>query len=198
MNAVITWFSKGVEPDTAILLQGLRRADPSVIDGLIELFQHRLLRYLLSLTGNRATAEDLFQETWLRVLERGNQYNPQWKFEVWLFSIARNLAIDQARRKKENSLDQLLTPGAGVPFEPAGNTPSPYEDTWHSERGRRMAEAVSRIPAAYREVITLRFQEDLSLDDIARILKANLSTVKSRLYRGLETLRSVIGEQEWT
>ena len=198
MDTVITWFAKGMEPHTANLLQGLRRADPSVIDGLIELFQHRLLRYLLSLTGNRTTAEDLFQETWLRVLERGHQYNPQWKFEVWLFSIARNLAIDQARRRKENSLDQLLAPDAGTPFEPAGNALSPYENVWLGERGRRMAEVIGRIPAGYREVITLRFQEDLSLEDIARILKANLSTVKSRLYRGLETLRSVIEEQEWT
>ena len=57
---------------------------------------------------NRATAEDVFQETWLHVLERGHQYRAQWKFEVWLFSIARHLVIDLARRKKSQSLNELM------------------------------------------------------------------------------------------
>ena len=60
-----------MEQDRRKLEAALRAGDPDVLDGLIEKHQHRLFRYLLSLTGNRPTAEDLFQETWLRVLERG-------------------------------------------------------------------------------------------------------------------------------
>src|SRR5262249_25598201 len=144
------------------------------------------------LTGNRATAEDLFQETWLHVLERGHQYRIQWKFEVWLFSIARHLVIDFARRKKGVSLDELMDPAEGIGFEPAAVEQSPFERVLTGEEGARLARALARIPRVYREVLTLRFQEELALEEMAAIIKAPLSTVKSRLYRGLDTLRQAI------
>ncbi len=185
-----------MEQDKTTLVQGLRGGDPNVVDGLIEVYQHRLLRYLMSLTGNRATAEDLFQETWLRVLERGNQYNANWNFDVWLFSIARHLAIDLARRKKDRSLDELLNPEDGPGFQPAANDPSPFDEMSSSERGRHMSRILAGIPAVYREVITLRFHEDLALDEVAAVIKAPLSTAKSRLYRGLESIRRIMEEQK--
>ena len=70
------------------MARGLRRRDPDLLDALIEQYQHRLLRYLMHLTGNRATAEDLFQETWLRVLEKGHLYDGRNRFVTWLMSIA--------------------------------------------------------------------------------------------------------------
>src|SRR5215471_1717260 len=116
MDAVIYRVGALMDQDREKLALGLRRGDPDVLDALLEEYQHRLFRYLLSITGNRAMAEDLFQETWLRVLERGSQFRPQWKFEVWLFSIARHLAIDLARRKRGTSLDALMDTEEGVPF----------------------------------------------------------------------------------
>jgi RNA polymerase sigma-70 factor (ECF subfamily) len=181
-----------MEEDRSKLAEGLRSGDPEVLDGLIERYQHRLLRYLISLTANRATAEDIFQETWLHVLERGHQYRAQWKFEVWLFSIARHLVIDLARRRKSDSLDQLMDPEAGTGFEPAGGDPSPLQNLLAGEEGSRVARVLSRIPAVYREALTLRFHEDLGLEEMATIIKIPLSTVKSRLYRGLDALRQQI------
>jgi RNA polymerase sigma-70 factor (ECF subfamily) len=189
MEAIIAWYRKSMEHDRAKLAQGLRGGDPGVVDGLIEQYQHRLLRYLLSLTGNRATADDIFQETWLHVLERGHQYRAQWKFEVWLFSIARHLVIDFMRRKKTHSLDELMNPEEGSGFEPPALDASPFESLSVGEEAMRMARALSRVPAAYREALTLRFREDLSLEEMAGIINVPLSTVKSRLYRGLESLR---------
>jgi RNA polymerase sigma-70 factor, ECF subfamily len=178
-----------MKQDRARLAQGLRGGDPNVLDELIELYQHRLFRYLLSVTGNRATAEDIFQETWLRVLQRGHQYRAQWKFEVWLFSIARHLVIDLFRRKRSDSLDALMNPEEGEPLQPASAAPSPLEEVQTVEAAARMTQVLDRIPPAYREVLTLRFQEDLGLDEMASVIAAPLSTVKSRLYRGLEALR---------
>jgi len=137
-------------------------------------------------------AQDLFQETWLHVLERGTQYRSQWKFEVWLFSIARHLVIDEARRKKATSLQDLVDPEAGVGFDPAAGGPSPFDETAASEEGRRVARVLTGIPALYREVLTLRFQDELGLEEIASIVKVPLSTVKSRLYRGLDALRRLM------
>jgi RNA polymerase sigma-70 factor (ECF subfamily) len=175
------------------LVAGLRSGDPDVLDDLIDRYQHRLFRYLLAITRQRATAEDLFQETWVRVLERGHQYRAQWKFETWLFSIARHLAIDLARRKKFDSLDQLMDPEEGRGFEPADSNPSALFQVVAGEDSERLARGLARLAPVHREVLLLRFQEELSLDEIAAVIGAPLSTTKSRLYRGLEALRRSIG-----
>jgi RNA polymerase sigma-70 factor (ECF subfamily) len=192
MDAVISWIQNPMEDDRTRLAEALRAGDPDVIDELIEKYQHRLFRYLVSLTGNRATAEDMFQETWLHVLERGHQYRAQWKFEVWLFSIARHLVIDFSRRKKLDSLDELMAPEEGSRFEPSTGDPSALEQVLAGEHRGRVNRLLDRIPAAYREALTLRFQEELALEEMAAIVKVPLATVKSRLYRGLETLRREI------
>jgi RNA polymerase sigma-70 factor (ECF subfamily) len=192
MDAVIFWLESPMQHDTARLVHGLHSGDPEVLDSLIELYQHRLFRYLLSITGSRPMAQDLFQETWLRVLERGRQYRRQWKFELWLFSIARHLVIDEARRKKGTSLQELMDPEAGTGFQPVADGPSPFEEMSAGEEGQRVSRFLSRIPAAYREVLALRFQDELALDEIATVIQAPLSTVKSRLYRGLEALRRLM------
>jgi len=173
-------------------MQGLQSRNPEVLENLIETYQHRLIRYLLSLTGSRSLADDLFQETWLRVLERGHQYRGEWKFEVWLFSIARHLVIDEARRKKGVSLDEPGDDDAGARFQPASGSPSPLEEVVAGQEGERIAQQLSRLPAVYREVLVLRFREDLALEEIASIVKVPLSTVKSRLYRAVETLRRMM------
>jgi RNA polymerase sigma-70 factor, ECF subfamily len=98
-------FSNSMERDTEALARGLRRRDPDLLDRLIEQYHYRLFRYLLYLTGSRETAEDFFQETWVRVIDRGHQYKAKFKFETWLFTIARNLVIDFHRRKTAESLD---------------------------------------------------------------------------------------------
>ncbi len=183
-----------IEPESLELARGLKRRDPDLLDRLIEQYQFRLFRYLWHLTGDRQTAEDLFQETWVRVLERGHQYDGRNRFEAWLFSIARHLVIDRARLKKSSSLDALTDPnepGGGVQFED-GSLPSPFEELSGKEEASRLSAAMQRIPATYREVLVLRFQEDLKLEEIGAVANIPLSTVKSRLYRGLSELRNLL------
>jgi len=192
VDAVISGFGNPMEQDRQKLAERLRNGDPETLDGLIEVYQHRLFRYLMSLTGNRPLSEDLFQETWIRVLERGHQYRPDWKFEIWLFSIARHLAIDFSRQKKGASLDELMDPEEGTGFEPPADEPTPFDRTLAEEEATRMTRLLDQIPAVYREVLTLRFREDLALDEIAAVIRAPLPTAKSRLYRGLEGLRKLI------
>ena len=181
--------------DTQSLAAGLRRRDPDLLDRLIEQYQHRLYRYLLFLTGNRALAEDLFQETWIRVLERGHQYNAKSKFESWLFAIARNLVIDVSRRKKIASLEELGDSESNQPFElPDEHSISPLQLLVSRESKQTVQLSLLKIPANYREVLLLRFQEELSLEEISAVLATPISTVKSRLYRGLTVLKSALPE----
>src|SRR3974390_2591130 len=113
--------------EEAQIASGLRRRDPDVLDALIEQYQHRLLRYLAHMTGNRATAEDLFQETWVRVLEKGHQYDGKSKFSTWLMTIAHNVAIAHLRRRTNASLDEMRDPEDGAPFEPVAGGLAPFE-----------------------------------------------------------------------
>ncbi|MGH9574337.1 MAG: RNA polymerase sigma factor [Candidatus Acidiferrales bacterium] len=192
------YFSKmAIDDDLRSVAAGLRRRDPDVIDRLIDQYQHRLFRYLVYLTANRERAEDFFQETWIRVLERGHQYDGRSRFDAWLFSIARHLVIDWQRQKKAQSLDSLVGSESNTPLELTDNeNPSPLCLVLSHEESIAVQASLDRVPAIHREVLLLRFQEDMPLSDIASVIGVPLATVKSRLYRGLENLRSLLTERQ--
>jgi len=190
MNALAYCFVNVMESEASAIARGLRRRDPDLLDRLIEQYQHRLLRYLIYLSGNRELAEDLFQETWIRVLERGHQYDGKHEFSTWLYAVARNLTIDYLRKKSPVSLDGLMEDEEHAPLEPADTRPMAWEVLLQHEQAARVSVALVSIPAEYRETVMLRFQEGLALDEIAMVTGAPLGTVKSRLYRGLNMLMS--------
>ena len=194
MNAAALYFVNGMESETSAIARGLRRRDPDLLDRLIEQYQHRLLRYLTYLTGQRELAEDLFQETWIRVLERGHLYDGKHEFSTWLFSVARHLTIDSMRRKNPVSLDGLLDnhDDDRAPLDPPDHRPSALEITEQHEHADRISAALVCIPAEYREAVVLRFQEGLTLDEIATVTGSPLGTIKSRLYRGLNLLMPLL------
>src|SRR5262249_43977210 len=133
------------------------------------------------LTRIRETAEDLFQETWVRVLDRGHLYDGKSRFDTWLFAVARHLVIDLHRRKQPEPLIDLA--------EPALDAPSPLDLYADQQRAATVHAAIDGLAAIHREVLLLRFQEDLSLEEIASLTGVPLATVKSRLYRAIEMLR---------
>ncbi|HEY1209725.1 MAG TPA: sigma-70 family RNA polymerase sigma factor [Terracidiphilus sp.] len=182
-----------VRQESLAVSAGLKRQEAGLLDELIVRYQHRLMRYLLYLTGNREQAEDLFQEVWMRVLVRGAQFNGKARFDTWLFTIARNLAIDQKRKRTMASLDELIDGGSEddrpMAYEVAGGEPTPFDRFANLEDRERLAAALLGLDAIYREVLVLRFHEELSLEEISKVTKAPLSTVKSRLYRGLVAIK---------
>ena len=192
MNAAAHYFVNLMESEASVIARGLRRHDPDLLDRLIEQYQHRLLRYLVYLSGNRELAEDLFQETWIRVLERGHQYDGKHEFSTWLYAVARNLTIDYLRKKSPLSLDGLMEDEEHAPLEPADPRPMAWELMQQDEQAERISEALLRIPAEYRETVMLRFQEELALDEISTVTRCPLGTVKSRLYRGLNMLMALL------
>lgn len=173
------------------IAQGLRLRDVTLIHQLVERHQLRLVRYLIYFTGRREHVEDLVQETWLRVLEHGNRYDGRSRFESWLFAIARHLAIDHFRRRRDLSLDTGSSPDkAPLSEPPIKNEPSPFEIAARTEDALRLSVSLNLLDPIYREALLLRFEEDLSLHEIADIVEAPVTTVSSRIYRGLEMLRS--------
>ncbi len=182
-----------VRQESLAISAGLKRQDAGLLDELITRYQHRLMRYLLYLTGNREMAEDLFQEVWMRVLVRGAQFNGKARFDTWLFTIARNMVIDLKRKRTMSSLDELFEGGGDddrpMGFEIADDEPSPFDRFANLEDRERIVAGLLKLETIYREVLVLRFHEELSLEEIAKVTKAPLSTVKSRLYRGLATIK---------
>lgn len=175
---------------------GLKHQEPGLLNELIVRYQHRLLRYLMFLTSNRELSEDLFQEVWMRVLVRGAQFNGKSRFDTWLFTIARNLVIDYRRKRTLASLDELVEGASeddrAMSFEIADGQPTPFDHLSSVEDRARVAEALLTLDTVYREVLVLRFHEDMSLQEIATVTRAPLSTVKSRLYRGLSAIKPVL------
>jgi len=195
MNATAYWFVNTMESEASVIARGLRRRDPDLLDRLIEQYQHRLLRYLIYLAGNRELAEDLFQETWIRVLERGHQYDGRHAFSTWLYAVARNLTLDYLRRKSPLSLDDLMDDEDHAPIELADTRPAAWEVVEQHQQAERINAALLSIPSEYRETVVLRFQEGMALNEISAVTGAPVGTVKSRLYRGLNLL---MGELEGT
>lgn len=184
---------EAVRQENLAIAAGLKHQEAGLLDELIVRYQHRLLRYLLFLTSSRELAEDLFQEVWMRVLVRGGQFNGKSRFDTWLFTIARNLVIDYRRKRTVSSLDELFEGSTDddrpMSFEIMDDQPTPFDRLSSGEDRERVAEAVLELDTVYREVLVLRFHEDLSLQEIAAVTRAPLSTVKSRLYRGLAAIK---------
>jgi RNA polymerase sigma-70 factor, ECF subfamily len=184
---------EAVQRENLAIAAGLKHQEAGLLDELIVRYQHRLLRYLLFLTSSRELAEDLFQEVWMRVLLRGGQYNGKARFDTWLFTIARNLVIDYRRKRTLASLDALFDGSSDedrpMSFEVMDEQPTPFDRMASGEDRERISEALLELDTVYREVLVLRFHEELSLQEIATVTRAPLSTVKSRLYRGLAAIK---------
>jgi RNA polymerase sigma-70 factor (ECF subfamily) len=173
----------------------LKQGDLGALNEVMTRYQHRMYRFLIRLTQDPRVAEDLFQQTWLRVIEKIGRYDAGRQFEPWLFSVARNLTIDYLRQRRPESLDVVDEFGAAPVDRLSAPDQDPLEQLLEYERAGVLAAAVATLPLIHREVLTLRFEEELKLDEIAEIAGIPVSTVKSRLLRALSNLRERLASQ---
>ncbi len=155
-------------------------------------------RFALRLTGSTSDAEDLVQETYLRAYRAWDQYTPGTRAKSWLFTICRNAYLRQ--RERDTRRDQLVARAAAQEDDsnvPHNETPvfagrphyDPEGDFYRSLVDERIFEAIDSLPPEFREVVVLSDLEDLSYQEMARVLDAPLGTVKSRLFRGRKLLQ---------
>ena len=167
----------------------LRSGDLDALAVLMDRYQHRLYRYLLRIVTQQSAAEDLFQQTWLRVMERIQKYDPERGFEGWLFSVAHNLAIDYLRRRQPQSLDEPAFSGKRHSELARSEDAGALNWLLSREKTDLVLRAITDLPPAFREVITLRFEEEMKLEEIADTLSVPMGTVKTRLHRALKALK---------
>ena len=165
---------------------------------LVTRYASPAVNFIYRIVGDRALAEDLAQEGFLRVYQRLDTYDPTRKFWSWFFQVLRNITIDYLRvhRLSTSSLDELEEEGnrgAAVDRESV----SPEQAAEQGELAAAMTAALSRIRPEYRECVVLRYQEGLTHPEIAEILGLPAGTVKTYLHRARKELAEILVESGW-
>jgi len=161
---------------------------------LVSRYQGKLINYINTLVRDHDLSIDLAQETFIRVFRYADRYRGDYQFSTWVYRIATNLAIDELRRRERKgrfSLRQMigLFEKDGKPLPIPDVRPSPERTLDGKERLERLEAAVDSLPAKYRLPFLLKEVEDLSYEEICRVLQISMGTVKSRIHRAKMLLR---------
>jgi len=176
------------------LVDAFQGGDLAAFDVLVYRWDRKIQAAIYRIMGTEEEARDLCQETFLRAYRALGGFKGEARFSSWLYQIALNLCRDRMRRSKGRtlvSLDELEEAGNGL----LQKGPTPLELVEAGDMSRAVASAVAALPAEQREVIVLKEYQDLTFVEIAEILGVPLSTVKTRLYRGLGQLRHRLERQ---
>ena len=185
-------MTRGAEqPSDEELVAAVLAGDRERFGDLIERYQARLVNYLFRLVRSADDAHDLAQEVFVKVYQVLDRYDPQYRFSTWLFRVAQNAAIDQIRRRRLRlvSLSQEDPEGEERDWDLPAPERGPYGELRNQERGDAIQEAIDALPWEYRELILLRHMGELPYEEIAKMKRMPLGTVKNKLFRGRQMLK---------
>jgi RNA polymerase sigma factor (sigma-70 family) len=174
----------GSEPSDETLLRAWQAGDASAYEALFRRWQAPLRRHLTRMLDDAAAADDLVIETFLRLQRHRHRWRPGTPLRPWLFTIARNLARNLLRTERL---------WGWLPLADAATSPAPPQGA-DDEIRRRVTAAFAALPAAQREACSLRLLADLPVEEIARVTRVPVGTVKSRLFHGLRRLRALLAD----
>lgn len=186
------------ESDEALMLQ-FQQGGQDALESLVRRYADPLLGFLVRLCRDRTQAEDLFQETFLRVQSRAHQFTSGRRFKSWLYAIAAHLAIDHQRRSRWRSWLSLDAPG---PHEESpmqyltDDHPDPARVAAGEDRKREVRAALDRLPARQRATLVLAYFEDLPYAEVAAVMGCSVGTVKTQVSRALDTLARLLPDPE--
>lgn len=187
----------GPTEDAADLLVRFRDGDPLAFDALVGEFERRLVQFFYRLCWDRARAEDLTQNLFLKLLRSADRYRPEGKLATFIFRVATNLWIDQYRserpRRRLFSLDQALL-GGERPLN-AAPEPQPDEVAELGEQKLRMRAALEQLTEPHRLVFELAIYQELPYAEISRVLGIPVGTVKSRMHNSVKALRTLLNAE---
>lgn len=176
----------GPDADERQLISQLKQGNTDAAGALMDIHGEALMRYLYSIMGTREAAEDVFQDSWVKVMEKTSLFDTDRSFRPWLFRLARNVAYDALRRKRRWwSLD---TGASKESEERPVEVPDPTDFGRQVVARETVRHLLGLLAPAYREVLYLRFFQDQTYEEIADLCHLPLGTVKSRLKRGLDSL----------
>ncbi len=168
------------------------KGDQRAFAELVGIYQDKLYHMAYRMLNNRQEAEDVVQDTFLRVYKNLDRYDEALKFSTWIYRIATNLCIDRLRRRKPTySLDAESSEHEGLDGYSMlpGDDRTPEAELILSDTQRIVHQAIESLPAKYKTVMMLRYIHDLSLQEVGDILDMPVTTIKTRVHRGREFLR---------
>lgn len=177
------------------LAQLARNGDRLAFRELVDLYQNKIYHLAYRMLGNIHEAEDVVQETFLRVYNNLGRFDPSQKFSTWIYRIGTNLCIDHLRKRKRKSslsLDANLYDSDHVDghnLMPTDEAEQPENRLILSETKRQVREAVDNLPEQYKSIVILRYLHDMSLQEVSEVLDMPVTTIKTRLHRAREYLR---------
>jgi RNA polymerase sigma-70 factor (ECF subfamily) len=194
------------DPDAALMLR-VQRGDRAAFAELVAKYQQPVFNFILRTLRDEAESEDIAQATFIQVWKSAARYRPSARFSTWLFTIARNLCLNEIRRRSRHPADSLDAPTVAgeehtVPQVEDAATHRPVEALLHGELEDKLAAALADLPENQRTAILLCQRDELSYEEIARVLGCSLSATKSLIFRGRETLKqrlkAYLRTGEWT
>ncbi len=181
------------DPDAALMLR-VKRGDRAAFAALVEKYRQPLFNFIFRTLRDETETEDVAQNVFLQVYKSRDRYQRTAKFSTWLFTIARNLCLNEIRRRTRHPADSLDETHADNEDQPSRQYVDksvflPLENVLHGELARKVEEALADLPENQRTAILLCRQDELSYEEIAEVLGCSLSATKSLIHRGRETLK---------
>jgi RNA polymerase sigma-70 factor (ECF subfamily) len=184
-----------VQPDPdAVLMLRVKRGDRAAFTKLVEKYKQPVMNFVHRSLRDETEAEDVAQNVFLQVFKSRARYERTAKFSTWLFTIARNLCLNEIRRRSRHPAESIEEAHAEHDDRPARQYEDkkifqPPEKMLHGELAGKIEEALAGLPEIQRTAILLCRQDELSYEEIARVLGCSLSATKSVIHRGRETLK---------
>ena len=175
---------QGNEPSDEVLIGRFQQGDNYAFDLLVKRYQDPLLNFIYRFVGDQTAAEDLLQETFLRLYKNKHYYKEVARFSTWIYTIAGNLAKTELRKRKRRKFFSIHHYGGEEKdYEIPDDTHNPERDTNSGITDKIIQKAIDKLSPKFRQVIVLRDIQGLSYDEIAEIEKVPLGTIKSRVNR---------------
>jgi RNA polymerase sigma-70 factor (ECF subfamily) len=181
------------DPDAALMLR-VKRGDAAAFTELVDKYKQPVMNMVCRILRDPTEAEDLAQNVFIQVHKSAHRYHVTARFTTWLFTIARNLCLNEIRRRSRHpadSIDATHTDSEDQPlrqFEDPKST-SPPDALLQGELEQKILQAIADLPEPQRTALVLCRQEELSYEDIAEVLGCSISATKSLIHRGRETLK---------
>lgn len=184
---------ESTDPDAALMLR-VKRGDRAAFAELAEKYQQPLFNFVFRTLRDEIETEDVAQNTFLQVWKSRARYQHTAKFSTWLLTIARNLCLNEIRRRSRHPAESLEEPHTEHGDQPVRQYEDkkislPTETALHGELAQKIEQALAELPENQRTAIWLCRQDELSYEEIAEVLGCSLSATKSLIFRGREVLK---------
>ncbi len=189
-------MAEEIDSDAALMLK-VQGGNDAAFEALVGRYQQPVINVVARIVGDPTEAEDVAQNVFLQAYKAAGRYKATAKFSTWLFTIARNLSLNELRRRSRHPASSMDAPPDWDEEQPARQfedrtVPLASEAALQSELAEKIEQVLAELPANQRTAIVLIREKGVSYEEIARILGCSLSAVKSLIHRGRETIKSRI------